>query len=161
MKSTKKVHLHSLWCKICLNVLVVASNNLYGSSPLFSFAKCGEDEVVWEKLPKCANSKCWTHQGWKMVESAEKCTDGGCTDSIAHFLSRITYNSSEIELCRTPLCHYHSLETTLIENWGRRHIQQYFLKLICNFSAVFLTFFSSVLRSGSSKDMKHSPAICR
>ena len=25
-------------------------------SPLFSFVQCGEDEVVWEKLPKCANS---------------------------------------------------------------------------------------------------------
>ena len=135
----------NLWCimwKICLYIWVVASNNLYGSSPLFSFAQCGEDEVVWEKLPKCANSKCWTHRGWKMVESGEKCTDWGCTDSIAHFLSRITYSSSEIELCRTPLlCHYHSLETTLIENWDKRHIQQYFLRLICNFSAAFLSFF--------------------
>ena len=68
--------------KYAFNVLVVAPNNLYGSSPLFSFAQCGEDEVVWEKLPKCANSKCWTHQGWKMVESGEMCTDGGCTDII-------------------------------------------------------------------------------
>ena len=148
-----------MW-KLCLNILVVASNNLQGSSPLLNFAQCGEDEVVWEKLPKCANSKCWTHQGWKMAEICGKCTDGGCTDSITHFLSRIT----EIELCRTPLCHYlfiihqrpHSLKIELEGIY-----KNIFFKLICNFSAAFLSFFSSVLKSGSSKDMKHSPAICR
>ena len=126
--------------KICLNVLVVASNNLHGSSPLFSFAQCGEDEVVWEKLPKCANSKCWTHQGWKMAEICGKCTDGGCTDSITHFLSRIT----EIELCRTPLCHYlfiihqrpHSLKIEL-EGIYKNIFFQIDLQFLCCLFVIF------------------------
>ena len=78
-----------------------------------------------------------------MAEICEKCTDGGCTDSITHFLSRIT----EIELCRTPLCHYlfiihqrpHSLKIEL-EGKSKNIFSNWFaisLLPFCHFLALF------------------------